>query len=152
MLSLIQQAWIFQSDRISSNHWALDICRLSSAFVAELLVSLIQQAWIFQTDRIPSNHWALDICRLSSAFIAELLVSLIQQAWIFQTDRIPSTHKLKEFYKFSLIFLRFAQLMWAIDICRLSSVSTEELLVSLIQQVWIFQTDRIPSTHWALDR
>ena len=49
------------------------------------------------------------------------------------------------------IFLRFAQLTRAIDICWLSSVSTAELLVSLIQQAWIFQTDRIPSTHWALD-
>ena len=35
---------------LSATHWALDICRLSSAFVAELLVSLIQQAWIFQTE------------------------------------------------------------------------------------------------------
>ena len=43
----------FQTDRIPSTHWALDICRLSSAFIAELLVSLIKQAWIFQSDRIP---------------------------------------------------------------------------------------------------
>ena len=41
-----------------STHWALDKCRLSSAFIAELLVSLIQQAWIFQSDRIPSNSEA----------------------------------------------------------------------------------------------
>ena len=41
-----------------STHWALDKCRLSSAFMAELLVSLIQQAWIFQSDRIPSNSEA----------------------------------------------------------------------------------------------
>ena len=99
---------------LSATHWALDICRLSSAFVAELLVSLIQQAWIFQTDRIPSTHWDLDICGLSSAFVAELPVSLKQQAWIFQTDRIPSTH-------------------WDLDICRLSSAYVAELLVSLIQ-------------------
>ena len=33
-------------------------CRLSSAFIAELLVSLIQQAWIFQSDRIPTNSEA----------------------------------------------------------------------------------------------
>ena len=41
-----------------STHWALDKCRLSSAFIAELLVSLIQQAWIFQSDRIPLNSEA----------------------------------------------------------------------------------------------
>ena len=62
-----------------------------------------------------------------------------------------SAPTLKLNLKFSFIFLRFAQLTWAIDICWLSSVSTAELLVSLIQQSWIFQTDRIPSTHWALD-
>ena len=132
LVSLIQQAWIFQTDRIPSTHWALDICRLSSVSTAELLVSLIQRAWIFQTDRIPSTHWDLDICRLSSAFVAELFVSLIQQAWIFQADRNTSTHG-------------------ALDICRLSSAFVAELLVSLIQQAWIFQAYRIPSTHWALD-
>ena len=49
--------WIFQTDRIPLTHWALDICRLSSAFIAELLVSLIQH-WIFQSDRISSNSEA----------------------------------------------------------------------------------------------
>ena len=51
--------WKFLLHRfLSSYHWALDKCRFSSAFIAELLVSLIQQAWIFQSDRIPSNSEA----------------------------------------------------------------------------------------------
>ena len=51
-------ASVFKFSVHLSTHWALDKCRLSSAFIAELLVSLIQQAWIFQSDRIPSNSEA----------------------------------------------------------------------------------------------
>ena len=48
LVSLIQQAWIFQTDRIPSTHWDLDIYRLSSAFVAELLVSLCPRYEIYR--------------------------------------------------------------------------------------------------------
>ena len=58
------------------------------------------------------SHWSvghLECNRLPYCHhLSDPLLSLIQQAWIFQTDRIPSTH-------------------WALDICRLSSVSTAEL-------------------------